>query len=201
MSGPSVRALFLVGGLALSIAGCSDGSPIAPSDDDTARLQSDKSLSSQVGRPIKGDCTTTITFIDPGAAGQCAMFQPVPSAFIAIGGTCAISHLGRTELDAVQQLIFLLDGSGNPVIIQGQPVVTGLRNCSTLTAANGDALVHTTVGDVQAAGPAQVAFAGSMTFVGGTGRFAGASGPATFSGTASLATNSGAFSFEGTVVY
>jgi hypothetical protein len=76
------------------------------------------------------------------------VFQQVPSAFLSIGGTCAVSHLGRTELAAVQQLVFQLDASGQPVIIEGQPIVTELRNCSILTAANGDALVHTTIGDV-----------------------------------------------------
>jgi hypothetical protein len=97
--------------------------------------------------------------------------------------------------------VFQLDASGQPVLVGGQPVVIQLRNCSTLTAANGDELVHTTIGDVMPAAPAQVAFSGSMTFVDGTGRFTAVSGSATFSGTASLATNTGAFSFEGTVVY
>ena len=97
--------------------------------------------------------------------------------------------------------MFLLDANGQPVLVGGQPVVIQLRNCSTLTAANGDELVHTTIGDVMPAGPAQVAFSGSMTFVGGTGRFSAASGLATFSGTASVATNTGTFSFEGAVVY
>ena len=199
----STRGLFLLAVLPIWLASCSDRSLVAPTDNDGVRLQSRSLLSSsnQVERPIKGDCATTITFIDPGAAGQCAVFQQVPSAFIAIGGQCAVSHLGRTEVNAVQQLVFLLDASGQPVFIQGQPVVTELRNCSTLTAANGDALVHTTIGDVAPAGPAQVEFSGTMTFVGGTGRFAGASGHATFSGTASLATNTGAFSFEGAVAY
>ena len=76
-------------------------------------------FSNQIDRPIEGDCTTTFTFIDPGAAGQCAVFQPVPSAFIAISGVCTVSHLGRTELSAVQQLVFLLDANGQPVFIRG----------------------------------------------------------------------------------
>ena len=88
------------------------------------------------------------------------MFQPVPSAFIAISGVCTVSHLGRTELSAVQQLVFLLDANGQPVFIEGQPVVSELRNCSTLTAANGDALVHTTIGEVVPAGPRRSRFRG-----------------------------------------
>jgi len=203
MLGRSIRVLLLLVVLPISLTRCSDQSPVAPTDNDAAQLQSGlvRSASSLAARPIKGDCSTAFTFIDPGAAGQCAVFQPVPSAFIAISGQCTVSHLGRTELHAVQQLVFLLDASGQPVIIQGQPVATQLRNCSTLTAANGDALVHTTIGVVAPTGPAQVEFTGPMAFVGGTGRFAQASGHATFSGTASLATNTGGFSFEGTVAY
>ena len=68
-------------------------------------------------------------------------------------------------------------------------MVIQLRNCTTLTATNGDELDHTTIGDVMpGAGPAQVAFSGTMAFVGGLGRFSAASGSAEFSGTASLAT-------------
>jgi hypothetical protein len=202
MLAPSIRGLFPLTFFAVSLISSSDRSPVAPTDSD-AQLQSGQlhSSSSQVDRPIQGDCTTTFTFIEPSAAGQCAVFQQVPSAFIAISGECVVSHLGRTELSAVQQLMFQLDANGQPVIIEGQPVVTELRNCSTLTAANGEGLVHTTIGEVVPAGPAQVEFSGPITFVGGTGRFAGASGSATFSGTASLATSTGAFSFEGTVVY
>jgi hypothetical protein len=87
--------------------------------------------------------------------------------------------------------VFQLDASGQPVLVGGQPVVIQLRNCSTLTSANGDELVHTTIGDVMPAAPAQVAFSGSMTFVDGTGRFTAVSGSATFSGTASLANEYG----------
>ena len=199
----SARRLFLFAVFTVLLVSCADRSPVAPTTDHGALAQSRQvqSSSNPVDRPIKGDCTTTFTFIDPPAAGACAVFQPVPSAFIAIGGRCEVSHLGRTALNAVQQLVFLLDASGQPVLVDGQPVVIQLRNCSTLTAANGDELVHTTIGDVGPAEPAQVAFSGSMTFVGGTGRFSTASGPASFSGTASLATNTGSFSFEGTVVY
>lgn len=199
----STRRLFLFAVFTVLLVSCADRSPVAPTNDHAAQAQSRQlqSSSNPVDRPIKGDCPTTFTFVDPSQAGACAVFQQVPSAFIAIGGRCEVSHLGRTALNAVQQLVFQLDASGQPVLVGGQPVVIQLRNCSTLTAAYGDELVHTTIGDVMPAGPAQVAFSGSMTFVGGTGRFSAASGSATFSGTASLATNTGAFSFEGTVVY
>src|SRR5262245_25747631 len=201
MSSRSICRLVCLGVLPLSILSCSN-TPLAPSDQMSAALQPGSLQSSHADRPIKGECTTTIAFLPPGAEGQCAVFQPVPSAFIRIDGQCTISHLGRTDVTAIQQLVFLLDGSGMPVLGPGgQPIVTSLNNCSTFTAANGDALAHSTSRVVVPAGPAEVSFTGPMTFTGGTGRFAGASGSATFSGTASLATNTGAFSFEGTVTY
>ena len=195
MSAPSASTLILLCAFAVPLTGHADRAAAAA---DTAPPVRSGAV---VERPITGDCATTFTFIDPDSAGQCAVFQQVPSAFIAIGGRCQVAHLGRTEVNAVQQLVFQLDAAGNPVIVDGQPVVVELRNCSTLTAANGDELEHTTIGDVVPAGPAQVAFSGEMTFVGGTGRFLGASGPAEFSGTANLATSTGTFRFEGTVVY
>jgi hypothetical protein len=195
MSSRTIRGLFLLALVPLSIASCSDRAPLAPTDQAGAARQPGSLQSNQHGRPIKGQCTTTITFLEPGAEGQCAAFLPVlASAFIRIDGACTVSHLGRTNVTAIQQLLFELDQNG-------VPVVTALRNCSTLTAANGDALTHTTTGVVAPAGPADVSFTGPLTFTGGTGRFAGASGSATFNGTASLATNTGAFSFEGTVAY
>jgi hypothetical protein len=203
MSATSGRRLILSAVLPILLASCANPAPTAPSDERAAEAQFPplQRTSNPVARPIKGDCTTTFTFIDPGQAGACAVFQQVPSAFIAIGGRCQVSHLGRTALSSVQQLVFQLDASGQPVLVDGQPVIVALRNCSTLTAANGDELLHTTIGDVMPAGPAEAAFAGSMTFVDGTGRFSGVSGSATFKGTASLARNTGAFSFEGRVVH
>ncbi len=190
MPAPSASTLVLLGVFALPLTGHADRPAAAP-------LMS----GAVVERPITGDCATTFTFIAPDTAGQCAVFQQVPSAFIAIAGSCQVAHLGRTEVHAVQQLVFQLDAAGNPVIVDGQPVVVELRNCGTLTAANGDELEHTTIADVGPAGPAQAAFSGEMTFVGGTGRFSEASGPAELSGTANLATSTGAFRFEGTIVY
>jgi hypothetical protein len=195
MSSRAIRVVFLLALVPLSIARCGERAPLAPTDQAAAARQPASLQSNRHGRPIKGECTTTISFLEPGTEGQCAAFLPVlASAFIRIDGECTVSHLGRTNVTAIQQLLFEFDQNG-------VPIVTSLRNCSTLTAANGDTLAHTTTGVVAPAGPEDVSFTGPMTFTGGTGRFADASGSATFNGTASLATNTGAFSFEGTIAY
>jgi hypothetical protein len=130
------------------------------------------------------------------------VFEAVPSAFIAIDGVCQVSHLGRSTTHAVQQLIFALDSQGQPILMAGQPIVSALRNCAAFTAANGDQLRHTTTGTVApGATPAAVTFSGELQFAGGTGRFATASGTATFDGGANLITNTGFFSFNGGVTY
>ena len=145
---------------------------------------------------------TQFSPIDPSAAGACSAFEAQPSAFIRITGLCSVAHLGRTEVSAVQQLLFMLDAAGQVVVQNNQPVVTGLRNCSTLTAANGDVVQHTTTGTVTPGATAsQVGLTGDLHFVGGTGRFAGASGSASFRGGADVASGVGEFSFEGTLAY
>jgi hypothetical protein len=113
-----------------------------------------------------------------------------------------VAHLGRAQVSAIQQLIFLLDDAGQVVIQNGGPVVTALRNCTTLTAANGDLLHHRSIGVVTpGATGSQFEFAGDMEFMDGTGRFAGASGTASYHGHADVVTNTGAFSFEGVIAY
>jgi hypothetical protein len=200
--GPLAFTVFLYG---LFVAGC--GASPATSPDSVAGSSSTSSggaagAGSANARPFKGDCETTISAVNAPPLDSCPVFQAAPSAFIAIGGQCQLSHLGRSSLQATQQLLFQLDSAGHPVIVNGQPVVSALRNCSVLTAANGDELRHTTVGDVKpGAGPGTVSFAGTIMFTGGTGRFSAASGSATFDGSASLITNTGAFSMTGSVKY
>jgi hypothetical protein len=150
--------------------------------------------------PLRGDCTTVITPIDQATAGACSSFEQVPSAFIRITGECRLTHLGLTSIDAVQQLIFQLDANGQPVIVNGQPIITELRNCSTLTAANGDQLRHTSTGTVMTGSTSpEFVFEGTIDITGGTGRFENATGAATFVGTAGLTT--GMFSLSGTLSY
>jgi hypothetical protein len=124
------------------------------------------------------------------------VFEQTPAAtYIEVTGTCQITHLGRSTTHAVQQLLIGQDP-------QGQFVITALRNCAEFTSVNGDVLTHITTGTVgPGPEPGTVAFTGSLTFDGGTGRFAGASGSAAFDGTASLITNTGHLAMEGRLGY
>ena len=77
-----------------------------------------------------------------------------------------------------------------------------IENVTTYTAANGDTL------DVSFSGTAlinlqsgDVRFIGTETFVGGSGRFARATGSADLAGTASIFTNLGSFTAEGSIAY
>ena len=189
----------------VSFVGCSSElSSVSPTRTSVAQGASAASLQSgeTVERSIRGECTTQFSPIEPSAAGACTVFAQQPSAFIQITGECRVSHLGRTQVSAVQQLLFLLDSAGQVVIQNGQPVATALRNCSTLTSASGDVVHHTTTGVLTPGATAsQIEFTGSMTFAGGSGRFANASGTASFSGGADLIANSGAFSMDGLIAY
>jgi hypothetical protein len=185
----------------LVLAGCTGSSPLAPSAA-PASTGIPQGLAALASRPFKGECQTTITPLNTPPAAACAAFEPVPSAFIEIGGECQITHLGRATTHAVQQLLFALDPQGQPIFVDGQPLITGLRNCAEFIAADGDRLRHVTTGTVvPGSQPGVVAFSGSLTFTGGTGRFASASGSAAFDGTASIITNTGELRVNGTVDY
>jgi hypothetical protein len=197
---------FVMVSFVAAALGCSsDSTLVSPSPTLSGSLTSTDGYGTASGsraRPIQGDCTTQFTPIDPNEAGACAVFDAQPSAFIRITGECRLAHLGRTELTSVQQLLFALDATGQPVIQNGQPVVTALRNCTTWTAADGDAIHHTSDGVVSpGVTPTQFNFDGAIVFTGGTGRFTGASGTASYEGTADLAVGTGSFSLEGSIVY
>ena len=71
--------LILFAVFTVLLVSCADRSPVAPTDDEAAQAQSRQlqSSSTPVDRPVKGDCPTTFTFIDPSQAGSCAVFQQV----------------------------------------------------------------------------------------------------------------------------
>ena len=71
---------------------------------------------------------------------------------------------------------------------------------STITAANGDKLFWNAVGTaVPGPGPGDVIFSGNFTFVGGTGRFATATGGGTYAGTANTIAAVGQFDINGMI--
>ena len=128
-------------------------------------------------RAISGTCTTS--FIPP-------TFPPPPVIRQVDEGICQISHLGRTAIYAVQDI----------------DIVAGTQTSVefTYTAANGDVLRVQNVGTNVPNGSG-VRFVGTTTFVGGTGRFAGASGQARVEGAASFITNTASYTIDGWITY
>ena len=138
--------------------------------------------SGQVARPAGGSCTTDITVVPtrPGYAFSLDMT-----------GTCRLAHLGRTTM--VIQQDFAFDGS--------------IVNSTTHAAANGDLLLsnwYSAPGESTSDGINSV-FAGTETYVGGSGRFEYATGSSRVQGTAFLNFATGAFTGEyttrGTIAY
>ena len=101
-------------------------------------------------------------------------------------GTCRLTHLGLTDFYGEQDINFAAGSQ------------SGWRR---LTAANGDELHVTHVGTSAPAGPGLVSFVAQMTIVGGTGRFAGATGTARGVGLANLATRTSSVRLDGTISY
>ena len=127
-------------------------------------------------RPFAGRCDLTVT--------------PLPSAPPLIRqsdtGTCQLSHLGRTKYEGVLELDL---------------VARTQRGERTLTAANGDELRLVAVGTSAPAGAGLVGFTASFTIVGGTGRFANATGKGVAQGTANLITSKTSVALDGWIAY
>jgi hypothetical protein len=79
--------------------------------------------------------------------------------------TGKLTHFGRTTLQQEAEI----------VVDAGPPVTLSLLGTWTLTAANGDELWGTSVGDGTRTDATHVVFVIEYTATGGTGRFAGAS--------------------------
>lgn len=165
--------------MTLACAGNSESptGPLSPSS-----LRASSSASGPVTRPAGGRCATSISFV-PARAGYAASLY--------ITGHCQLKHLGRTSIVILQDFAF--DGS--------------IVNSTTHTAANGDVLNSTwysAPGESTFDGTNAV-FAGIETYVGGTGRFAHASGASRVDGTAYLnaanGTFTGQYTSHGTITY
>lgn len=120
-------------------------------------------------QPIRGSCQTQFD----------APSFPLPAIHRQTDiGTCKLSQLGAADFYAVQDIEFAT-GTQRSVVVR-------------ITAANGDVLLASSVGSSTAAGPV-VEFRGTMSFDGGTGRFANATGQAAIVGRADLITNTTQF--------
>jgi hypothetical protein len=129
-----------------------------------------------VERPWRGRCDVTGTFTGPTSQ--------------VLVGTCELAHLGRVTLVTREELVF-------------GPVIT-FTNATTYTAADGGELHTTGAGTAAFGADGDIAIAGQLTVVGGTGRFAGASGAATLHGTARLtgpASGEGSYALDGRLAY
>lgn len=132
---------------------------------------------------------------EPGALpieGRCELsFNPPPLPLPPVHhqidtGTCWFSHLGRTALYGEQDIVF------------AEGTQSGVR---TFTAANGDVLRAVHAGRSAPSGPGLVSFTTTITFVGGTGRFANVRGQMTGAGTANLVTRTTEVTNEGWIAY
>jgi hypothetical protein len=161
--------------LASVVVACADPSPTAPTS--PVSLRGAALERSGTSRPFKGSCALTFN----------ASSFPLPPVLHQVDtGTCTLTHLGLTEFYGEQDI----------------NVAAGTQSgWRMLTAANGDELRMTHVGTSAPAGPGLVSFVAQLTIVGGTGRFAGATGSAQAFGVANLATRSTSVTFDGTISY
>ena len=140
-------------------------------------------------RPSLGTCDTVVTVI--GGFGF-----PLEPLELRIDLTCRFRHLGHVTGVILQETT-----ATGPVGADG---ILPSRNSASIayTAANGDVLYSdfsgpATINVVTGA----VSFEGEEVFVGGTGRFAQASGTSWLEGTASTVTNVGFYVTSGTLSY
>jgi len=143
-----------------------------------------------VPRPLKGQCDTDVTILSIGADGRLEL---------SIDYTCRLSHLGLTHNTVIQSVV----PSGPPV----NGLLPGIvNNTGAYVAANGDRINSSFTGTgVTNLADFSARFEGTEHFLGGTGRFADASGSAHIEGTAVLdpATGKGTahFTMEGVITY
>ena len=152
-----------------------------------------------VAMPIKGTIVTTIG--NAGTGEDCVGGQLLTIVTNDAVHVSTVSGLGRVRLVQVQCVVASTVQPGLVPV----PATGTIRVLSgTITAANGDELRFQT-GEVPfatfeppyPATPLPIAFDGTMTFTGGTGRFAHASGTAEFSGSYCFMLNGGMFTFSG----
>jgi hypothetical protein len=128
-------------------------------------------------RPIIGECSVIFTVLPSSP----------PLVRQEDAGACQLSHLGASTTTGAQTINFA-------TLTQ-----TAER---TFTAANGDIVRATSVGSSKpGAEPGTIDFDATLTIVGGTGRFANATGQVHDWGTANLVTHAVSFRLDGWLSY
>jgi hypothetical protein len=159
----------------LTLTACSADAPT------TVRLaptQSEAVNTPLPSRPIHGRCALTILSTTP---------YPAPPVFRQVAeGTCELSHLGRTKVHFIQAVNF---GNG-----------TQHSLALSYTAANGDVLQAASAG-TSVPNATGVSFTSTITFLGGTGRFANAAGSANVEGSANIAQGTSQYTLDGSISY
>jgi hypothetical protein len=163
--------------LALALAGCRGESPAVTAPDSRSFARSADAAVVAAPRPLEGRCEVTFTVLP----------STPPVVRQADTGTCQLSHLGASTTVGAQTINFA-------TLTQ-----TSER---TFTAANGDVLRTTGVGTSKpGAEPGTIDFDATLTVVGGTGRFANATGQVHDWGTANVVTRAVSFTLDGWVAY
>jgi hypothetical protein len=127
--------------------------------------------------PFRGSCELVIQPPEPISPGVVRQVDI---------GDCRISHLGHATFISDKIINFMA----------GTQTIEG-----TYIAANGDLLYANGSGTSQPLPSGRVAFQGNVTFAGGTGRFASASGTATITGEADPVNARSSFTTTGTISY
>jgi hypothetical protein len=145
---------------------------------------------SEVSHPLSGRCDTEVTILNVAPDGRLDL---------RIEYTCQLSHLGLSHNTVLQSVV----PSGPPVNGLLPGVVT---NTGAYVAANGDRVNSSFSGTgVTNLSDFTATFEGTEHFLGGTGRFADATGTAHIKGTAVLNPVAGSgtahFTIEGTITY
>ena len=163
--------------IAVAVTACADTVPTTIADP-LPGVSSANAHASVAELKVFGDCETV--FAPPPF--------PLPPAIRQIDtGTCRIAHLGRSAFYAEEDISFATGSSTSADV--------------RFTAANGDVLRATSVGVFVPNAPG-VRISGVLTFAGGTGRFANATGEARIEGQVDFSTNTTRFSFvDGWLTY
>jgi hypothetical protein len=138
-------------------------------------MAADKALAS---RPISGECYLRTLATVP---------YPAPPNFRQdVTGTCQLAHLGHTTVHFVQVVNFATRTQQSLEL--------------TYTAANGDVLRAASAGTSLPTATG-VTFSATITFIGGTGRFANATGHAHAEGAADLVAGTSWYTLDGWIAY